>query len=99
MKPTGQRLPFDDHPLVEACAGPDEGDEVGTVHGPPPVLGGIEQLEGQVFGGVIMNQAAPDVAIGPTAQSMIDAAYRVLGYQRERYDTWVRPLPVVRREP
>ena len=42
----------------------------------------------------IMNQAAPDVAIGPTAQSLIDAAYRVLGYQRSRYDTWVRPLHV-----
>ena len=26
---------------------------MGTVHGPPPVLGGFEQLEGQVFGGVI----------------------------------------------
>ena len=46
----------------------------------------------------IMNQAAPDVAIGPTAQSLIDAVYRVLGYQRSRYDTWVRPLPVAHRE-
>lgn len=37
---------FDDHPLLEVCAGPDEGDEVGAVDGPPAGLGGLDELEG-----------------------------------------------------
>ena len=37
---------LDHHPLVERGAGPDEGDEVGSVDRPPPLLGRLDELAG-----------------------------------------------------
>lgn len=36
---------FDEGAAFEAGPGADEGDEVGRVHGPPPGLGGLDELE------------------------------------------------------
>ncbi|GGX13592.1 hypothetical protein GCM10010383_49550 [Streptomyces lomondensis] len=36
---------FDELAAFEAGSGADEGDEVGCVHGPPPLLGGLDELE------------------------------------------------------
>lgn len=36
---------FDEAAAFEAGSGADEGDEVGCVHGPPPWLGGLDELE------------------------------------------------------
>lgn len=37
-----------------------------------------------------MNQMKPDMGLGPTGQSLVDATYRALGYRRHKYDLWVR---------
>lgn len=36
---------FDEVAAFEAGSGPDEGDEVGRVHGPPAGLGGLDELK------------------------------------------------------
>ena len=41
----GELGAFDEDAPLEAGAGPDEGDEVRTVHRPPAVLGGLDELE------------------------------------------------------
>ena len=38
----------------------------------------------------VMNQMKADMGLAPSGQSLVDAAYRALGYRRDRYDTWVR---------
>ena len=40
--------------------------------------------------GYVMNQMSADMGLGPSGQSLVDATYRALGYQRTRYHTWVR---------
>jgi CubicO group peptidase (beta-lactamase class C family) len=37
----------------------------------------------------VMNQMANDMGLGPTGQSLVDAAYRAIGYRKEKYDSWV----------
>ena len=37
----------------------------------------------------VMNQMANDMGLGPTGQSLVDAAYRAIGYRKAKYDTWV----------
>jgi CubicO group peptidase (beta-lactamase class C family) len=40
--------------------------------------------------GYVMNQMSAAMGLGPTGQSLVDAAYRALGYRRGKYHTWVR---------
>jgi hypothetical protein len=42
---------FDEVSSFEAGSGADEGDEVGCVDGPPPLLGGLDELEDHGEGG------------------------------------------------
>ena len=41
--------------------------------------------------GYVMNQMSTAAGLGPTGQSLVDAVYRALGYQREKYAIWVKP--------
>jgi CubicO group peptidase (beta-lactamase class C family) len=40
--------------------------------------------------GYVMNQMSPDMGLGATGQSLVDATYRALGYRRTKYRSWVR---------
>jgi CubicO group peptidase (beta-lactamase class C family) len=40
--------------------------------------------------GYAMNQMKPDLGLSATGQSLVDAAYRAMGYSNARYGTWVR---------
>ncbi|GED83205.1 hypothetical protein TNCT6_02900 [Streptomyces sp. 6-11-2] len=52
---------LDELAAFEAGSGPDEGDEVGCVHGPPPGLGGLDELENHRQGGGAGAGAAGDL--------------------------------------
>jgi CubicO group peptidase (beta-lactamase class C family) len=41
--------------------------------------------------GYVMNQMSADMGLGRTGQSLVDATYRVLGYRRTKYPSWVLP--------
>lgn len=38
----------------------------------------------------VMNQMDAAMGLGPTCQSLVDATYRALGYQRDKYHLWTR---------
>jgi hypothetical protein len=56
---------FDQLAAFEAGSGADEGDRVGRVHGPPPLLGGLDEFEDHREGGSAGAGAAGDLGPKP----------------------------------
>lgn len=56
---------FNEVSSFEAGSGADEGEEVGRIHGPPPLLGGLDELEDHGQGGGAGAGAAGDLGPQP----------------------------------
>ncbi|MFD8964159.1 hypothetical protein ACFV0C_04025 [Streptomyces sp. NPDC059568] len=63
----------------EAGHGVDEGDEVGCVHGPPPLLGGLAELEALGGAGIVGSNPTAVPVLAGDHRADIEPAVPMLG--------------------